>query len=57
MMTVLRFVITSLSHFMPLVSFIPPENIKTKGFLMFSGGTERDHGMKWVNLFAAVLNV
>ena len=33
----------TLTHFMPLVSFvIPRKHQKTVGFLMFSGGTERD---------------
>ena len=27
---------------MPLVSFLPPENIRKLGFLMFSEGVERD---------------
>ena len=27
----------------------PPENIKKTGFLMSSGGTKRERGMKWVN--------
>ena len=31
-----------LTHIMPLVSFY------TRGFLMFSGGIERERGMKWV---------
>ena len=39
----------SLAHFMPLISFYTPwKNQKTKGFLIFSGGIERDRGMKWV---------
>ena len=39
----------SLTHFMRLVSFYTPwKHQKTKGFLMFSGGLERDRGMKWV---------
>ena len=31
-----------LTHFMPLVSFDTPENIKKPGFLMFSAGIERN---------------
>ena len=39
----------SLAHFMPLISFYTPwKNQKTKGFLIFSRGIERDRGMKWV---------
>ena len=36
-----------LTHFMPLVSFDTSwKQQKTKNFLMFSGGIERDSGMK-----------
>ena len=41
--------VAKLSHFMTLVSFYTPwKHQKTFGFLMFSEGIERDHGMKWV---------
>ena len=40
---------SSLTHFMPLVSFYTPwKHQKTIGFLMFSAGLERDSSMKWV---------
>ena len=40
---------TSLTHFMPLISFyIPWKHQKTSGFLVFSGGTEEISGMKSV---------
>ena len=41
------FLKTYLTHFMALVSKVPEIHQKTKGFLMFSGGIERDqcHGM------------
>ena len=36
--------VKSLTPFIPLISFIPPENIrKLSGFLMFSRDKERDH--------------
>ena len=32
-----------LTHFIPLISFKPPENMKKHGsFVMFSGGIEKD---------------
>ena len=40
----------ALTHFMSLVCFYTPwKRQKTSGFLMFSGGIERDSSMKWVN--------
>ena len=34
---------TRITHFMPLISFHAPlKHQKTRGFLMFSGGIERD---------------
>ena len=50
--TCLKFLLTSrlimcsgqLTHFMPLVSFYTPWKHKNRGFLMISGGIERD---KW----------
>ena len=35
--------ISYLTHFMPLASVDTPWKQKTKGFLIFSGGIERDH--------------
>ena len=33
-----------LTHYSPMLLFIPPENIrKPNGFLMFSGGIEKQH--------------
>ena len=40
--TVLEDESPALTHFMPLVFSILPENKKTKSFLMFSEGIERD---------------
>ena len=42
--------INILIHYMPLISFYSHwKHQKIRAFLMFSGGIERDHGMKWVN--------
>ena len=48
-----------LTHFMPLVSFYAPwKHQKTFGFLMFSGGIEKDRGIKWVKgLWKLVLKI
>ena len=40
-----------LTHFFPVFLFDPPENIrKLYGFLMFSGGSKRNIGKKWVKV-------
>ena len=46
-----------LTHFMPVVSFDTPwKHQKSKGFVMLSGGIERDSGMKCVKEGLAVLS-
>ena len=40
---------TSLTHFFPMFSFDPPKNVKTKGCLMFLGGSEESIGKRRVN--------
>ena len=38
-----------LIHFMPLVFFVPPENIrKPEVFLMFSGASKEISATKWI---------
>ena len=45
---VLHFSYYTLTHFFPMFPFSPQ---KTKGFLMFSGGSKGNIGKKWVNDF------
>ena len=41
----------TLTHFMPTISFTPPENIrKAVVFLCFQGVSKETNGMKWVIL-------
>ena len=50
-------IVPNLIHFMPLVSLNTLwKHEKTKGFLMFSGGIERDqwHEMDWFNEFMQI---
>ena len=52
----LVFIELILTHSMPLISFYTPwKHQKTRCFLMFSGGIERDSSMKWVNSFISNL--
>ena len=49
---------SSLRHSMPLVSFCNSwKNQKTICFLLFSGGMEKDLGMKWFKLIACLILV